>query len=228
MKRAVPTTPTRQEPEPLDVPEIHAAHASHPSNAVHGGRPWLDMVVAVAALVTSVVSITVAVRHGVTMEKLVEAQSWPHVELDSSNLVDGKANVALTLRSSGSGPSKVKALSISYAGIPVHNWPELIRACCASDRKADVATLLRETAGMVVTGTPAGQVLLPNDRAMILSLPRTEANAALWKRLDNGRAKLRFEVCFCSVFDECYVSALRRTDARHVETCAIPKDQWES
>ena len=205
----------------MDVPEIHSPHA-------HGGRHWLDMVVALAALVTSVVSITVAVRHGETMEKLVEAQSWPHIQLDSSNLVNDKQDVALTLRSTGSGPSQVKALSISYAGTPVHNWPELIRACCASDRNADVATLLRETDGRVITGTPTGAVLLPNDKAMIMSLPRTEANAALWKRLDMERTKLRFEACYCSVFDECYVSELRQSDARHVESCPVFKDKWKN
>lgn len=205
----------------MDVPEVHAPHA-------HGGRHWLDMVVALAALVTSVVSITVAVRHGETMEKLVEAQSWPHVELDSSNLLDGKLNVALSLRSSGSGPAKVKTLSLRYADQPVHSWPELIRACCASDPKADDATLLRETDGRVVTGTPAGAVLLPGDKAMILSLPRSDANAALWKKLDQRRATLRFDLCYCSVFNECYVSDLRRSDPRHVESCPIPKDQWES
>lgn len=205
----------------METPEIHTAHG-------HGSRHWLDMVVGLAALVTSMVSIAMAFQHGDTMERLVEAQSWPHVDLDSSNLVEGKLNVALSLRSSGSGPAKIKTLAISYAGMPVTSWPELLRACCASDPKAVNPELLRETDGRIVTGTPAGGVLLPDDNSTILSLPRSDANAVIWKRLDQQRNKLSFEVCYCSVFDDCYKSNLRRADPQRVKSCPKIENQWGS
>lgn len=215
----MPIDPTETEPTPLDVPEIHPPHT-------HRGRHWLDMVIGLAALITSVVSITVAVRHGETMEKLVEAQSWPYVGLDSSNLVDGKRNISLSLQSAGSGPARVQTLTIRYQGAPVRDWPDLIRACCTSSPTVDDATLLRETAGEVVTSGVVGAVLLPGEKTTILSLPFTEANAVLWERLNVERRKLDYEACYCSVFDECYVSDFSRSGPRHVEVCPAVPDQW--
>ncbi|MDX2209026.1 MAG: hypothetical protein SFV20_01560 [Sphingopyxis sp.] len=209
----------------MDTPEIHAPH-SH--GASHAGGHWIDKVVAFAALITSVVSIIVAVRHGDTMEKLVEAQSWPYVGLNSSNLVDNQRNISLTLESAGSGPARVRSLAIRYQGKPVTDWPSLIRACCASSATADIPALLRETDGAVVTGGPVGSVLLPGDKAIILSMPLTAANAALWKRLDQRRGRLQLQGCYCSVFDECYVTDFRRAGPRHVDKCPDLRDQWES
>jgi len=225
MRRASPRdmdlTPRSMEPAAMDAPEIHAPHA-------HGGGDWLGKVVALAALVTSVVSIVVAVRHGETMEKLVEAQSWPYVGLNSSNLVEDKPNIALTLQSAGSGPARVRALAIRYEGKAVRDWPELIRACCASRPNLDNAGLIRETGGTVVTGGPVGAVLLPGDKALILSIPRTATNVTLWERLNHRRGKLELRGCYCSVFDECYLTDFRRAGPRHVEQCPALPDQWTS
>ncbi len=205
----------------MDAPEVHAPH-------VHGSGHWLDKIVAFAALLTSLVSIVVAVQHGRTMEKLVEAQSWPYVGLNSSNLVDDKRNVSLTLQSTGSGPARVRTLSVRYDGKPVGDWPELIRACCASRADIDDATLLRETDGAMVTGGPVGAVLLPGDKALILSLPRTSANQVLWEKLDDRRGKLEIKGCYCSVFDECYATDFTRTGPHHVAQCPAVPDQWSS
>ena len=47
----------------------HEGHGHH-----HGtGIPWLDLVLAGAAILISVISLVVSVRHGRTMERLVEA-----------------------------------------------------------------------------------------------------------------------------------------------------------
>lgn len=218
---AATSDPPETEPAALDTPEIHQPH-------VHGGSDWLNRIVALAALVTSVVSIVVAVHHGETMEKLVEAQSWPYVGLNSSNLVDDKRNVSLTLQSKGSGPAQLRELTVRYDGKPVHDWPELIRACCASRPHIDDATLLRETDGAMVTGGPVGAVLLPGDKALILSLPRTPANRVLWERLDERRGKLDIRGCYCSVFDECFVTEFKRAGPRHVAQCPASPDQWSS
>lgn len=217
----MPSASEHEEAIAVDLPEVHAPHA-------HGGDSWLNRIVALAALVTSVVSIVVAIRHGDTMEKLVEAQSWPYVGLNSSNLVDNKPNVSLTLESTGSGPARIRALAIRYDGKPVRDWPALIRACCATNPKAGISELLRETDGQIVTGGPVGAVLLPGTKATIMAMPRTPVNTALWKRLSDRRAKLDMNACYCSAFDECYVTDFTRVGPHHVAQCPALADQWEN
>ena len=48
----------------------------------------LEMAVAIAALVTSVVSIWLSLSQGDDMARLVEAQSWPYLEYETSNVSD--------------------------------------------------------------------------------------------------------------------------------------------
>ena len=60
------------------------------------------------------------------------------------------------------------------------------------------------------------RVLRPSDSVTLLRLPKTEANAALWKKLDDMRFKVKLRACYCSVFDECWSSDLRG-NARQIE-----------
>lgn len=205
----------------MDTPEAPHAH-SHVST----GKRWLDLLVGFAALGISALSIIVAVQHGRTMEKLVEAQSWPHVQIDNSNFLNQKREVAITLRSAGAGPARIEQVTATYAGRPVRSWVDLLRACCSADSAASVTALLAETDGAVVTSQPDGMVLLPGDRQSLLVVPLTARNAALWRRLDAERFRLRLRVCYCSVFDECFVAEMGQSRTRHVATCTPDPDGW--
>ena len=56
----------------------HEVHA-HPHHQT--GNRWLDMLLAGSALLVSCVSLFVAVEHGHTMQKLVEANSSPNLSM---------------------------------------------------------------------------------------------------------------------------------------------------
>jgi hypothetical protein len=69
---------------PLEHPEVHPPHARH------GGLPrWLEMLIAVTALITSICSIVIAVHHGKIMEKLVQANSLPYMQGGFSDVQPG-------------------------------------------------------------------------------------------------------------------------------------------
>lgn len=206
---------------PMDTPETPHAHPKHT------GSRWLDTLLALTALVISGISIAVAVHHGHTMEKLVEAQSWPFVELENSNVAEGRQAVTLALRNAGSGPARIETFSVRYQGRPVTTWPDLIRACCSTPAAADPEALLRETDGQITTGVPVGRVLLPGDRQLVLGMPRSAANESVWRRLNDERFRLQTRACYCSVFDECYVTDFDRTrKPEHVESCPKDADAW--
>ena len=171
----------------------------------------LEMAVAVAALVTSVTSIWLSMRQGDDMARLVQAQSWPYLEYESSNTGDEGPEIDLVVRNSGVGPAKVKTFAVAYEGKQVTGWSKLMQACCAPDGKSIDTThdLLTLTDGKMISSKLIERVLRPSDSVRLLHLPKTEGNSALWKKLDEARFKLKLRACYCSVFDECWSTDLR-------------------
>jgi hypothetical protein len=183
----------------------------------------LELAIALAALVTSVTSIWLSLSQGDDMARLVQAQSWPYLEYESSNTGNGGApEIDIMVRNAGVGPAKVESFSISYDGKPVRGWAALIAACCVPPEtpreKIDLPAL---TDNRMISSKLIQRVLRASDTVTLLHLPKTEANAPLWTRLDDARFKLVFSVCYCSVFDECWISDLRSTTQQRVKTCPV-------
>jgi hypothetical protein len=181
----------------------------------------LEFAVAIAALVTSVTSIWLSLSQGDEMARLVQAQSWPYLEYVSSNTGDNGAPVIdIMVRNAGVGPAKVESFAITYNGKPVKGWAQLIAACCVPEGtprdKIDLPTL---TDNRMISGKLISRVLRASDSLTLLHLPKTDANAPLWTRLDDARFKLQLSICYCSVFDECWISDLRSTTQQAVKTC---------
>lgn len=194
------------------------------------GRRWLDLLVAFSALAISLVSIIVAVHHGRTMEKLVEADTWPYVRVDSSNVgPEGERQVAITLRNAGAGPVKVKTFALLYQGRAYRDWPSLIRACCAPaglDLGSQEA-LYAAVGNDLVTGNTREIVMIPGDVQTVLRLGLQGANEALWKQFDRVRQRFTYRICYCSVFDDCFQSNLTSTDTVRVAACPAEPTPWQ-
>jgi hypothetical protein len=48
----------------------------------------------------------------------------------------------------------------------------------------------------------------------------------LWDKFNTARFELRFRACYCSVFDECWVSDLATVSPQHVDQCAVNADTF--
>jgi hypothetical protein len=181
----------------------------------------LEFAVAIAALVTSVTSIWLSLSQGDEMARLVQAQSWPYLEYVSSNTGnDGAPEIDVMVRNAGVGPAKVESFAISYDGKPVKGWAQLIAACCVPEgTPRDKIDLPALTDNRMISGKLISRVLRASDSLTLLHLPKTDANAPLWTRLDGARFKLQLSICYCSVFDECWISDLRSTTQQPVKTC---------
>lgn len=194
------------------------------------GRHWLDQLVAFSALAISLVSILIAVHHGQTMEKLVEADTWPYVHIDSSNIgADDQREVAITLRNAGAGPVKIKTFALLYQGQPYRDWASLIRACCVPPG-LDLSTeeaLFNAVGDHLVTGQTRDIVLIPGDVQTVLRLGAQTANQILWKQFDRARQGFAYRICYCSVFDDCFLSELNSTDTTDVATCPAETTPWQ-
>ena len=212
-----------------------------------GPRPR-DLILPVCALFVSVVSLAVAALHGRALEqmaeanaKLVQANSWPFLQFVTTNHdEDGDLIITLGVHNAGVGPAKIESFEVLWQGQPVRNNVELLQRCCGLDParlmtdKAVSAKGASERA--VATARNASRSSIANDfmaasekgvmeahqQSNFLVLPLTPRTAAVWDRLNTARFQVQTRACYCSVFDECWVSDLRTLDADDVKSCPAP------
>jgi hypothetical protein len=196
------------------APEVHTPH-----HHAHTGHRWFDFVMGGSALLISVISLYVAVHHGETMEKLVQANSFPSIEF-GADVTDGGASgnpvFRLTLVNDGVGPARVETLQIWNGDTPVTTADQIGKIIKAN---GDGSALKGRLEGDTVVGSLVGAgksktlvSIAPDDgQKWYLAFARTALS-------------LRTRVCYCSVFDECYAAENGAKAGRpvHVKTCAAP------
>ena len=206
-------------------PEVHSPHAPR------GGRfRWLEMLVSISALAVSAVSIFIALQHGNTMEKLVAANSMPYVEIMSGNAVRGvdgefRQGIILELRNVGVGPANVRSVRMVANGQPVRNVDEWVAICCEGDAALAAQTV---TTMDFVLNQSATHFIPAGENAMLVYALRTEENSDAFRRVDGVRVRSHIEICYCSVFDECWrrTSAGGEPEPEPVSACVAPEDRF--
>ena len=185
--------------------------------AGHGhriGTRWIDLALALAALLVSVSSIMIALQNHHAMQRLVTANSWPYLELTEGNAAeDNTPMVHLGVKNVGIGPAMIEKFVVTYAGEPVTGPADLLTRCCGpSSSWSDAKILMNQVTGRVL---PA--------REDITFLGVWDRNSDLFRKLDVERMKIGMAVCYASVFDEHWVTTLVPmagwTNAHSVKSC---------
>jgi len=200
------------------TPEHDTAHPPHRT-----GHGWLDLTLALSAMFVSLVSLAVAVHHGIAMDRLVAANSWPFLTYGTTNQdPQGNARIALKVENAGVGPARIETFEVWWQDQPVASPGDLLARCCMPGPHAQLDPSAARTLHLNV-GLVAPSVLRAGDAQLFMSLEQTPANADIWRRLDAARMQIRMRACYCSVFDECWEADLRQTNARDVGSCPAAK-----
>ena len=72
-----------------------------------------------------------------------------------------------------------KRLKLIYKGKPMRNPREFLRQCCAGNAQFDFMS------------SPVDGVLRPGEKSEFIRLMRTDANAAIWEKLNTERLERR-------------------------------------
>jgi hypothetical protein len=204
------------EPEDaVENPEVHTPHARH------GGLPrWLELTIAVTALITSISSIAIAVHHGQIMEKLVQANSVPYMQGGFSDVtLEGADVLSLDLRNRGVGPAHQQSLRVKVDGRYVRSLSELFDASLGPDQAVEVKSALDE----IVKRTPKNRVrsrFIPGGQEqLVFRWVKTPEKAQYWDLLSASQEKWDIEYCYCSVFHECWQVLKKWTEPVPVKEC---------
>jgi hypothetical protein len=199
-------------------PEIHPhVHRHKPM------RHWIDMVMGGSAIVISIVSLFLALEDGQAMKRLVQSNSWPFVQPAYSTLArDGSVHFRMSLNNKGVGPAKVETLEVFLNGKAISRPRELLAAMIGPEGL--------NQAHQLSTSDIVGSVLSSRESIDFLDTrPETftpEQNATLRELASHVHTR----VCYCSVFDECWVQGGPHGGAKplQVDRCEMPKTPYQN
>lgn len=204
----------------------------NPQDPKKTGTRWLDMVVAFSALLISTVSIFVAYQSNQSMERLTRASAWPFIQIGSGNASDeGEPQLGFGISNVGTGPARIHTFDMQVDGHPLppggHLLTRILTACCEAEFNAATERAAGSQVGAMgqEMSTPvAARFLAPNGEIYAMIWPRTEQNAELWTALDRARqsGRITTTVCYCSVFDDCWVARSNSFPPQEVNSCTSP------
>jgi hypothetical protein len=200
----------------LEQPDVHTPHARH------GGLPrWLELVIAVTALITSISSIAIAVHHGRIMEKLVQANSLPYMQGGFSDATpDGTRVLSLDVLNRGVGPAHQQSLRVTVDGRNVRSLDELIRTSVAPEEAAEAARIFE---GKTLQNRVQQRFVPGGQQQFVFRIARTPENEHYWTLLEAAQGRWDVEFCYCSVFEECWQIPGKWQEPAPVQSC--PRDE---
>jgi hypothetical protein len=187
----------------LEGPEVHHPHGRHGG----GGLPqWLELMIAGTALVTSICSIVIAIHHGHTMEKLVQANSIPYLVGGFSTATpEGEEVLSFDFLNRGVGPAHERSLRIKVDGQYARSIDDLIAKSLPADQAAEVAKAKADKIIKVLRNNVHTRFVSSGQPQLVFRIARTPDNTRLWDLLEKAADRWDVEYCYCSVFDECWV-----------------------
>ena len=216
--------------------EIEKPHAHHST-----GNRHLDLILPITAMFVSLVSILIAWHHSQIMrelvhenERIVEAESLPYIDIYSSDMAsDNSPTLRLAVQNEGVGPARIAEVVMTVNGTPVPDFNTLIDQCCARGLLHSKEPTPSNIARFATASRPVSvrdRMIRPGEGADVFAWPITEANKPVVDRLEAALASdaVNIAVCYCSVFDDCWVrtdSGRRPTPVKECPVAAVPYRQ---
>lgn len=213
----------------IERPHVHNARA---------GKHFHDLILPIVALFVSFISIFIAWEHGKVMkelvrqnEKLVEAESLPYLDIYTSDLEDDRRTPAfrLVVQNQGVGPARIAEVSMTVRGHPVADFSTLVDHCCAPGELSAANRGTKQYRGVrngdVIQSTLRDRMIRPGEAVDAVDWRVTPENRAVIEQLRSGFASdlVNMSICYCSVFDECWVRTDEDRRAIAVKQCPIAK-----
>ena len=156
--------------------------------------------IALSAVVLSVCGLFISIYETSLIREQQRASVWPNVEIQPSIRND---SLKIFVENSGIGPARIMNASVSYKGDVKENWADVMNSFnFRSDEISDYQSLIQ------------GSVLPPDSgQEMIFRVASSADDQELNIAFQMGRAiiqeDLNINICYCSVYDECWTTELR-------------------
>jgi hypothetical protein len=153
-----------------------------------------DLIVALLAVVIGVCTMFVYIYQARIMSRQMHATVWPYMEANFSYSTDENPSLAIVISNKGVGPALVKT---AYVIVDDRRY---------SDSKAKLDSLILNLTGMTDVldsyTNLTTRVISPGEEIKFIEVTDTLKALALIKALSGHR--VRTEICYCSVFEDCW------------------------
>jgi len=160
------------------------------------------------ALVTSVYQTRLMQVQTELMQTQARASVWPYVTIGKNeDGVPGREAFTWRVDNNGVGPAKIESVQVFVDGKPYRNWSEVFTQIAPGE----------EFHGR--TSSLNGIVLPPStNRETVVEMvtPDTPQRAKVFRA---AAPRMAIEVCYCSVYDECWLVRSLQTDNKPVPRC---------
>jgi len=191
----------------------------------------VELIVAASVVVISVASLFVAVHQSIVMERTLAASVWPVMEFQHGNYDSeaGRRSITLDFANNGLGPAQVRYMRLLDDGQPIDSMQHYLAECCAPEdldqtaRLDHIGQLFRDDHLLLVTDVIGGRVFAPQQTVTFarFDYPDDRDGQLAWAALDAVRFELEIELCYCSVFDECWLARFPQQSREPVNQCRI-------
>jgi hypothetical protein len=193
------------------------------AHAPHGtGFRWLDIGLALSAFIVSLSSLWLTVHNARTMERLVTANSYPNIDFDFGNefdFQDGRGlrhALYLSLDNSGIGSARLRSIELSFEGKPAATLSALLEICCTSEPASELPKTNYWTSGDM-----RGRMVQAGKQLNLFAWPEAPGDPR-WARFAQARDRIGVRVCYCSVFEECYLRDRSNREPARLKACPAP------
>jgi hypothetical protein len=201
----------------MEEPGHQHAHPPHRT-----GHSWLDISLAVSAFFVSLSSLWLTLHNARTMEKLVASNSYPNIDFSYGNQFDFQDGrglrhaVYLSLENTGIGPARLRSIELGFAGRPAATLRALLEICCTQEPDSSLPKTSSWSSGDI-----RGFMVQAGKGINLFAWPEAPGDPR-WARLEAVREKIGMRVCYCSVFDECYLHDSAYREPRRIGACPVP------
>lgn len=144
-----------------------------------------DRITALMAVLIGACALAVSLYTAYLQNAQVRAQTWPYLQMWQSNV-----DRSYSISNRGVGPARIADVKLRIDGKQVTGFDEAIRLL--QPKKESVPSLQSYF---------ARRVLAPNEDVRIIQFESDEH----YNIFMENRDRIRFEVCYCSVLNECYL-----------------------
>lgn len=164
-------------------------------------------VIALTAIVLSLCALFVSVLEVSSIRSEQRMGVWPYIDLSTSFNGEG---FQVSATNKGIGPARVRSIRMTLGGREIDNLDTMILDVLGPD-KAFSYDVYRAS-------NPTGSVLSPDEESNLFSVPWTDASRELVENLGD----FSVELCYCSVYDDCWLAVMNKGDPGPIASCPAP------
>ncbi|HEV7491353.1 MAG TPA: hypothetical protein VGO25_11135 [Rhodanobacteraceae bacterium] len=174
-------------------------------------RPMLSNITSGVALSVSVFALALGAWQTRLMQSQARASVWPYLSIGYTFNSDTDQNAFIwRIDNNGVGPARVQRVSLTLDGRPMKHWTEVLIALGFKGKLH------------LSTSSAAGEVIPPslNRETAIEAIHINDRDVGT--AFKNAVERFKMDICYCSVYDDCWIAHWQMSKVDPVERCDAP------